>query len=211
MNSHSPFFTVRGVVFSALFGALMVVMSFMQFHPGFSPVQFTLENMAVMLAGVFLGAKYGFFSIFSVVFLTALGLPLLHGEGGLTLLLKPTGGFIWMFPICAFLAGWVAQRIKGYGWKSAALMFLGVFLLGDLPVYITGIPWLAYKINGTIAEALALGCYPYLIPDAMKAAAATAIIMAVRRAFPALSLTGSDAASVVRLDDGAAGSEAKQR
>src|SRR6476660_9360936 len=93
---------VRGLVFSALFAALFILFSLITITPGLFPVPFTLQSFALMLAGGLLGARYGFYSIFVVVALTALGLPLLHGQGGLSLILGKSGGFIWMFPVAAF-------------------------------------------------------------------------------------------------------------
>lgn len=184
MKSTQPLFTVRGIVFSALFSALMVAMSYVQIRIGISPVPITLENMAVMLAGAILGARYGFFSIFTVVFLLLLGLPLLHSNGGLGLLLGPTGGFIWMFPVSALLVGWFANRISGRGgWVSYVLLFLVIELFGVLLVYVSGVPWLAHKLHVSFEKALVLGFYPYIWGDTIKALLVTFIAMQVRRSF----------------------------
>ncbi|MEF3305040.1 biotin transporter BioY [Paenibacillus sp. GYB003] len=183
-TARRPLFSVQGIVFSALFGALMSVMSFAQIKLGFSPVPITLENLAVMLAGALLGAYYGFFSIFLVVFLLVLGLPLLHGQGGLGLVLGPTGGFIWMFPISAMLIGWLVGKIKGSGWASYVAVFLVIELFGSLLLYVSGVPWFAHKYGVSLGKALALSCFPYLPGDVVKALAATLIVMPIRRIFP---------------------------
>lgn len=184
MASSRPLFTVKGIVFSALFGALVSVMSLVHIRLGFSPVPFTLETMAVMIAGALLGAFYGFFSLFVVVLLLALGLPLLHGQGTIALLLGPTGGFIWMFPFSAMLIGWLVGKIRGNGWTSYVAVFLVLELFGSLLLYVTGVPWLAYKQNMSLAKAMTLGCYPFLLADGAKAVVATLIVMPVRRIFP---------------------------
>src|SRR5690606_11538744 len=139
MNEVKPFITIRGIVFSAIFAALMVIMSFVNINLGFSPVPITLENMAPMLAGAFLGPFYGFLSIFLVVFLTALGVPLLHAKGGLDIILGPTGGFIWMFPIAALLTGLIVKRISGSGPVAYIKVFIAIWL-SSLTLFLTGIP-----------------------------------------------------------------------
>ncbi|WP_166244953.1 biotin transporter BioY [Paenibacillus turpanensis] len=197
MSKTKSAWTVRGIVFSAMFSALMVAMSFMQIHLGFTPVPITLETMAIMLAGGILGAAYGFLSIFTVVFLVFLGLPLLHGQGGLPLVTGPTGGFIWMFPISALLVGWTVSRIKGTGTAAFIKIFLAIEIFGSLLLYITGVPWLAHKVQVSFSKAMLMGCTPYLIPDALKALAATAVVIAVRKAFPAWSAAGSSRPNVV--------------
>lgn len=186
MKSDRSLLTVRGLVFSALFGALMSVMSLATIRIGVSPVPITLENMAVMLAGAMLGAFYGFFSIFMVVFLLALGLPLLHLNGGLGLLLGPTGGFIWMFPVSALLIGWFVGKIKGNGWASYVAVFLVIEVFGSLLLYVSGVPWFAHKYNVPLSNALVMSCFPYLPGDLVKAIAATLIVMPIRRVFPRL-------------------------
>lgn len=109
-------FSVRGLVFSTLFSALLVVSSFFNIHLGFTPIPLSLQNLVVMLAGSVLGAVYGFFSVALVVVLTALGIPLLHGSGGMSLILGPTGGFIWAYPFAALLIGFFVSRVKGRGY-----------------------------------------------------------------------------------------------
>ncbi|CAM3477221.1 biotin transporter BioY [Marinicrinis lubricantis] len=201
MKTKSQRITVRGIVFSALFGALMVVMSFLQIQLGFSPVPITMETMAIMLTGAFLGASYGFFSMFTVVVLVALGLPLLNGQGGLAKILGPTGGFIWMFPLSALLIGYFVNRVKGDGIKAYIQIFIIIGLFGSLLLYVTGVPWLAYKMKVSFAKAMALGCYPYLLGDFAKVVIATIIVVPIRKMYPSWQLTGTGGAKVAILED----------
>src|SRR6056297_3760019 len=135
--------TIRGVVFSALFAALIVVLNFINIPLPFSPVPITLGNLAVMLTGAILGAWYGFFSVLLVVVLTALGLPLIGGAGGIGLILGPNGGFVWFWPLCAFAVGWFSQRVKGNnGWAFVKLVII-IEVFGSLLNYVGGVPQLA--------------------------------------------------------------------
>jgi biotin transport system substrate-specific component len=182
--------SIRGIVFSALFAALLVASSYLNIHLGFTPIPISLENMIVMLAGAILGPLYGFISVALVVLLTALGIPLLHGSGGFALLLGPTGGFIWAYPFAALLIGFVVQRIKGRGTLAIVLIWVTLELFGSLMLYVTGVPWLAYAAHFTLQKALLVGCYPYLLGDAVKALVAAIIIVPVRNVFPASRITG---------------------
>ncbi|MBW7473155.1 biotin transporter BioY [Paenibacillus oenotherae] len=183
--------SMRGLVFSALFAALLVASSYVNIHLGFSPVPITIENLVVMLAGAILGPLYGFISISLVVVLAALGIPMLHGSGGAALLLGPTGGFVWAYPFAALLIGLIVQRIKGRSPLSIVLIWLAMELFGSLLLYVSGVPWLAHAANLTWQKALALGCYPYLAGDAIKAAIATAILLPIRNAFPVARIIGA--------------------
>jgi biotin transport system substrate-specific component len=194
-------FTIRGVVFSALFAALMVVMSYLQVNLGFTPVPITLQNMAVMLAGALLGASYGFFSVFLVIILTALGLPLLNGHGGLSHILGPTGGFLWMFPVSAMLIGWLVSRVKGSDWTAYVKIFLIIEIFGSLLTYVSGVPWLAHKVHVSLNKALVLGFYPYVWGDVAKAIAVTLIVVPIRNVYPTWKLVGSSNAKVAILKE----------
>ncbi|MFH5185047.1 biotin transporter BioY [Paenibacillus sp. TAB 01] len=183
--------SMRGMVFSALFAAILVASSYLNIHLGFTPIPISLENLIVMLTGAILGPLYGFLSIALVVVLTGLGIPLLHGSGGLSLLLGPTGGFIWAYPFAALLIGWFVQRIKGRGTAAFVLIFIVMELFGSLLLYVPGVPWLAHAAHFTLQKALLVGCYPYLIGDAVKAVVAALIAIPIRNAFPASRITGT--------------------
>jgi len=140
---------IRGIVYTALFAAMFIVMSMIKIPLPFSPVPITLQNLAVMLAGAFLGARGGFLSIGLVIALTALGLPLLHGQGGLSYVLGPTGGFLFAFPFCAAAVGWCVGKLLNTGLhgRNRALFTFALFVIfigcGSLLSYLAGVPWLA--------------------------------------------------------------------
>ncbi|MBE1440750.1 biotin transporter BioY [Paenibacillus sp. OAS669] len=182
--------TTRGMAFSALFGALLVVSSYLNIHLGFTPIPISLENLVVMLTGAILGPLYGFISVAMVVVLTALGIPLLHGSGGFALLLGPTGGFIWAYPFAALLIGWLVKRVKGRGPLTFVMTFLILELCGSLFLYVLGVPWLAHKAGVSLQKAMIMGCYPYLPGDAVKAALAAVILVPIRQVFPASRIVG---------------------
>jgi biotin transport system substrate-specific component len=191
--------TVRGVVFSALFAALLVVMSYFSVHIPGSPVPITLENMAMMLAGAILGPWYGFFSMLLVVVLTALGLPLLHNSGGLGVILGPTGGYIWMWPVCAWFIGFFAARAKRRWWW-VVILFIVIEVFGSLLDYVLAIPWLMHTLHLTFAKAMVIGCYPYLPGDAIKAFVAAWVALAVHAVYPPRRLVEGAGANVVALE-----------
>ncbi len=192
--------SIRGVVFAALFAALLAVLSFVEIHLPFTQVPITMENIAVMLAGAILGASYGFFSMLLVVVLTALGLPLLHNSGGIGIIIGPTGGYIWAWPICAFITGWFVRRIKGNGALSFIQIFIVAYIFGDLLSYIPGCLWLAHVAHLSLNKALVGGCYPFLPGDALKAILTAAIVLPIRRVYPISRILGQSQ-SVVRVED----------
>jgi biotin transport system substrate-specific component len=192
--------SLRGIVFSALMAAILVLFGYISIPIGFSPVPITLQTLAVMLAGGLLGPLYGFLSIALVVVLTALGFPLLHGTGGLAVLLGPTGGYVIMWPFAALLMGLLLSKVKIRGVKGYVLAFIVLEIFGSLLVYVTGVPWLAYQYSMTLSNAMIQGFYPYIIGDLIKAVFAAIIIAPVRAVYPPQRLTSSTHSNVVKAD-----------
>ncbi|ETT37563.1 BioY protein [Paenibacillus sp. FSL R5-192] len=192
--------SLRGIVFSALMAAILVLFGYISIPIGFSPVPITLQTLAVMLAGGLLGPLYGFLSVTMVVLLTALGFPLLHGTGGLAVLLGPTGGYVMMWPISALLIGLLLARINIKGVTGFMLAFVVFELFGSLLVYVSGVPWLAYAYKMDLPEAMIQGFYPYIIGDLIKAVFAAIIIAPVRMVFPPQRLTGNMHSTVIKAN-----------
>src|SRR5258708_39962648 len=81
------------------------------FHIPITPVPITLQTLAVLLTGAALGSRRG--GLAMLVYLTegAIGLPVFAGgAGGFINLLGFTGGYLWSFPVAAFLTGLLCER-----------------------------------------------------------------------------------------------------
>lgn len=180
----------RALIFTVCFSALFVLSSYLNLNLGFTAVPISLENFVVMLAGAILGPVYGFLSIALVLLLTALGLPIIHGSGGLSLLLGATGGYLWMDPLAALCIGLVASRIKGRRGMSFLGMFLAMEIFGSLLLYVGGVPWLAHVAGYSFQKAMSAGCYPFLAGDAVKALLGASIALTVRQVFPMQRILG---------------------
>src|SRR5262252_7837014 len=99
-----------GIVICA--SALIAVCARLVLPLPFTPVPLTLANFGVLLVGLALGSKRG--SVAAALYLAwgALGLPVFSpaGPGGLAQLAGPTAGYLWAYPVAAFLAGWIAEQ-----------------------------------------------------------------------------------------------------
>ncbi|WP_405306253.1 biotin transporter BioY [Staphylococcus hyicus] len=92
--------------------AMIAIMGFvMPIQLPFIPVPIVLQNIGVFLAGILLGRKYGTLSVIVFLLLVACGAPLLSGgRGGIGVFMGPSAGFLFMYPIVAFLIGWIRDR-----------------------------------------------------------------------------------------------------
>lgn len=136
-----------------------------------TPVPVTLQTLFVVLAGALLGPKLGAASQIAYLGMGIAGLPVFAGGFGLAYLVGPTGGYLFAFPVTAFVAGVVAQRVAGRGITGLALLFVGLFL-ASLITLVGGTAWLAV-LTGDPAGAVAVGFLPFLLGDVVKVGLAT--------------------------------------
>ncbi|GGO01985.1 biotin transporter BioY [Saccharibacillus kuerlensis] len=173
----------KEMVYAALFAALIAVLGMIPPIPlGFIPVPITAQTLGVMLAGGFLGKKTGAISLILFIVLVALGLPVLAGgNGGLAPLIGPTAGYIWSWPIAAFLIGWAAEK----GWLSLKVwkLFLINIVFGVLLVSLIGAPVMAL-ITQTPVWAGLIGSAAFLPGDVIKAIIAAVIIVQIKAISP---------------------------
>ncbi len=107
------------------------------------PVPYTMQNFGVVLSGLLLG-KYGAIAQLIYLGMIAAGIPAASGfRGGVGVLFGFTAGYLWMFPVSAFLVGLARERIwrKGDGkelfllWLSSCLAVIPVYLVGFYVFY----------------------------------------------------------------------------
>jgi biotin transport system substrate-specific component len=129
---------------------------------GLGPVPFTLQTLAVVLSGAFLGKKNGAAAQITYLAGGLLGLPWFSSGGGLAYVFSPTFGYILGFPAAAFTAGYLMERIKT-GSLAAVITAMAV---SSLIIYIPGILWLTGYVG--VSRALSLGFFPFLTGDCLK-------------------------------------------
>jgi biotin transport system substrate-specific component len=150
----------------------------------FTPVPFTLQPMVVLLGGAALGSRLGMSA--QVLYLLAgiAGLPVFAASPvlpqGALRLLGPTGGFLWSYPVAAFVAGFLAER--GFDRRYAtSVVAMGS---GLAVIFACGVTWLALFARPAAIgfdAALRTGFYPFIPADILKVLVAAAIMPALWR------------------------------
>ena len=134
---------VKGMVFAALFAALLAVVARIMIPLGFTPVPITLQTTIVLLAGVMLGANYGALSMLIYLIVGALGIPVFAGgSGGYQALIGPTGGYLLSYPVAAFVIGKMLENKKMnifFKYFSFATIFLLVSVVAVDSLFKAGI------------------------------------------------------------------------
>ena len=183
-----PLKPVRELVLAALFASLTAVGAWLTLSlPFVSPVPLTLQTLFVLLSGLLLGPRYGFYSQLVYLGLGAAGVPVFSGfHSGLGWLAGPTGGYLLSYPLAAGLAGLiVGPKSTGYLRLSAGAG------LGLALIYALGVTRLWFFLSSKAAHAVPLwaalgqGMLPFILPDLLKAAVAVFVAVRVKTALAA--------------------------
>ena len=175
----------RNLTHIALFAALIAALGFLPKIDLISGVPITAQSLGVMLCGTVLGAKRGALAV--LLFLTvALAVPVLAGfRTTLMALNSPTAGYIIGFPLAAFTAGLVVERLRIAIFPAA---FIGAVLGGIGVMHVCGIIGMSVMLGKTLPEA-ALLALPFLAGDLLKAGLAAAVTQSMARLRPASVLS----------------------
>lgn len=170
----------------AVFAALIAAFSLTPAIPVGVGVPITLQTLAVVLAGLVLGPWRGFLATLLYLAVGFAGLPVFAGgAAGVAVLSKPSIGYLLAFPLGALVAGALARLFVGW---TGAKQYLGLFLAGlagSLVIHAAGIVGMMVVLQLSLPAAF-LADLPYWPGDVAKMFAASAIAVAVHRAFPAL-------------------------
>ena len=90
---------------------------------------------------------------------------------GAARLVGPTGGYLWAYPIAAFVTGWLAER----GWDRRYLTSLASMIAGLLIIFAGGVSWLSV-FSYSLPAAIAAGFTPFIVMDLAKAAVAALVL-----------------------------------
>jgi biotin transport system substrate-specific component len=174
----------RDLAYIALFAAITAVLGLVP-AIAVGPVPITAQTLGVMLAGSILGARRGFLALLLFLVLVAVGLPVLPGGGGgLAVFTGPTAGYLFSWPIGAFVVGLLTERF----WRhyNLATGLLANVVGGILVVYAIGVPVLKLVTGLPWSTALWSGAAVFIPGDLIKAVIAAAIAVQVRRSFPVI-------------------------
>ena len=126
---------LKGMVFAALFAAMTAAVAWFKIPLPFTPVPITLQTLMVLLSGAMLGSYYGALAMIIYLILGAIGLPVFAGgSSGIGSLLGPTGGYLFSYPIAAFIVGKMTEKKQlniflRYFSFAAIIIFVFIVLL----------------------------------------------------------------------------------
>lgn len=155
-----------------LAGSALVALSAQVVVPlPWTPVPITGQTFGVLFVGALLGSRRGALALAAYLLEGAAGLPVFAG-GGATVawLLGPTAGYLWSYPVAAWVTGRLAER----GWDRRPATAVLALAAGNAVVYAVGLPWLAFFVGWE--RVLVAGFFPFLPGAVVKIAVAAAAL-----------------------------------
>lgn len=135
------------------------------FLPG-TPVPISAQTFVVLAGAVVLGARRATAGSALFLGLGLAGVPWFTVSSGATL------GYIVGFVVASAVVGAWASRGGARRIRSVAL----AMLVGNVIIHVLGTTWLAIATGMSAQAAIAAGSTPFLLGDAIKLVAATAIV-----------------------------------
>jgi biotin transport system substrate-specific component len=163
-------------IFLAVVGTLILTLS-AKTKVVFGPVDMSLQTLAIFLIAAVFGLRLGVATLLLYLAEGALGLPVFQSSPekgvGIAYMLGTTGGYLVGFVVAAAIVGYAADR----GWDRSIVKFFGAVLLAEIVMLALGFAWLAGLIGAE--RAWQFGIVPFIVPDLVKVALASAAVPAV--------------------------------
>lgn len=179
----------QDVAVCGLFTALIAVGAFIKIviPVGTDTMNFTLQWLFVLLAGLLLGSKRAFRSVAVYLITGLIGFPIFARGGGPAYLLRPTFGFLLGFALAAWAIGFLCEKLR----PAKSITWFFTTLAGFVLYYGMGILYF-YLITHMLASQTPVGigmifgvyCLPTMLPDLMLCVLA---VMLAGRLRPAVS------------------------
>jgi biotin transport system substrate-specific component len=156
---------LRHIALIALGTAVIVLSARISIPLPFTPVPISGQTFGVLLVSGALGFRRGLLSIGLYVLIGLIGLPVFaEGRSGMASILGARGGYLVGFLVAGSLVG----RLAELGWDRKIIGALGAMAIGNVVIYLIGVPWLMVALNVDLAAGIALGMTPFLLGDAIK-------------------------------------------
>ena len=162
----------QDVAVCGLFTALIAVGAFIKIviPVGADTMNFTLQWLFVLLAGLLLGSKRAFRSVAVYLITGLIGFPIFARGGGPAYLLRPTFGFLLGFALAAWAIGFLCEKLR----PAKSITWFFTTLAGFVLYYGMGILYF-YLITHLLASQTPVGigvifgvyCLPTMLPDLM--------------------------------------------
>ncbi len=149
-----------------------------------TPVPITTQTLAVLLAGVLLGRRWGGISQAIYVVMGVAGIPwFANFSGGYSVLFGPTGGYLIGFILAALFIGYFTDkyiRARDFLPMFGLMVFANFVLIHGVGLLQLGLWFYITKATGlTLWKLLEMGTIPFIVGDIIKIVVASALAKAI--------------------------------
>jgi len=179
--SHTrPADRTRDLVTAALMVSLLTISAWISIPLGSVPV--TLQVFVVVLTALLLSPGWAAATLGLYLVMGAAGLPVFsHGQGGLGVLVGPTGGYLIGFFLGALLGSALRYVLSDRG-ASSLVADVAATVVCVISIYLLGWMQLSVVTNMAPAAAFLVGVVPFIVPDVIKGTVAIGVADVIRRA-----------------------------
>ena len=166
--------SIRELVLVGMGAALMAVFSQIAI-PLPIGVPVTLQAFAVVIIAIVLEQKLATLALLIFTLVGSVGVPVFANfNGGLRVIVGPTGGYLIGFIIMAVIIGFASKT------NDLKKILLGTYI-GLAADYVIGVAQLAFVAHLSLTKALAGGFYPFVIKDIIFVGIAAAIALKIKK------------------------------
>jgi biotin transport system substrate-specific component len=162
---------IRDAILVGIYAIAIVASAQLAFPVPGSPVPVTGQTFVVLLGAAALGTTRAALGGALFLGLGLAGVPWFAVTGGATV------GYLVGFVAAAAIVGWCARQGWVATWRGAA----AAMVLGEVAILALGTVGLMLVLGMSLPAAFAAGVVPFLIGDAAKIAAATALLPVTQR------------------------------
>ncbi|USZ66824.1 biotin transporter BioY [Halorussus salilacus] len=170
---------VENVARAALLAALTGAFAYVTFPNPASPAPISLQVLGVFLAGLLLGPVWGGVSMVLYLATGAVGAPVFAGgASGLGSLVGESAGYLWSYPVAAFVVGAIAHgglTLRDPAERHLARL-VGAMVAGTAVIYAFGVVGMALVLGLSLQEAFVAGALAFIPAEAFKIAAAVGVV-----------------------------------
>ena len=168
-------FTTRDLAIIPIFAAITAVLAQIAIPLPFTAIPISFGLVAVYISGILLTPKQAVYAQICYLLMGAVGLPVFGKfQGGLPVLIGPTGGYLMVYPLCAWIVAMAlnsknARQAQQHQSQLVVMIKAGIaMLIAHTILYLGGTIWLSFTTGNTFVASLALAVIPFIPLDIVK-------------------------------------------
>lgn len=188
---------LRSLLTTALFAAIIGIMAQLVIPLPLVPI--TGQTLAIGLAAVILGSKYGTFAVFLYLALGSAGVPVFaEFSAGFSVIVGPTGGYLISYIAAVWIMGKYLEKTNFTFAHALTANIIGMFI-----TLIIGTAWLKWIADLSWTAAFLSGFAPFIIGGIIKALMAAWIGLIIRQRLISARLLFTNQLSIKSIDKNA--------